>query len=72
MREHHLVDFELQVLLALAGKREPMRWGAAFGQSLEVLVGFGYAALDADGRYGLTPEGIEIADSVAPAKVASR
>lgn len=72
MRDHHLVDYELQVLLALAGKRPPMRWGAAFGQSLEVLVGFGYARLDIDGQYKLTPEGVELAESVTPPPVSSR
>jgi len=64
MRDHHLVDYELEVLLAIAGKRPPMRLGAAFRQALEVLVRFGYAKLDLDGHYRLTPEGIEIRDSI--------
>lgn len=66
MRDHHLVDYELQVLLALSGKRSPMRWGAAFGQALEVLIGFGYLTTDIDGGYRPTPEGVEVINSVVP------
>lgn len=65
MRDHHLVDYELQVLLAIAGKREPMRWGAAFGQALEVLIGFGYLTTHLDGGYALTDEGTELVESLA-------
>lgn len=67
MRDHHLVDYELQVLLAVAGKRPPMRWGAAYGQSLEVLKGFGFIERR-NGAHRLTPEGVEVVESVSPEK----
>ncbi len=65
MRDHHLVDYELQVLLAVAGRRPPMRWGGAYGQALEVLEGFGFIERR-NGVHELTPEGVEVADSVSP------
>ncbi|RPJ39927.1 MAG: hypothetical protein EHM35_00995 [Planctomycetaceae bacterium] len=71
MRDHHLVDYELNVLLALAGRKPRMRWGAAYGQALEVLVGFGFAELDRDGQYKPTAAGVEVADSVCPPEPAS-
>lgn len=64
MRDHHLVDYELQVLLAVAGKRPPMRGGPRYGQAMEALAIFGYIQPDARGTYALTPEGVEIAESV--------
>ncbi len=72
MRDHHLVEHELQVLLAIAGRRPQPRWGAVYGQAIEVLVGFGYAEKRADGGYSLTPEGVEVVESVAPRQSAVR
>lgn len=66
MRDHHLVEHELQVLLAIAGKRPKPRWGAVYGQAIEVLVGFGYAEKGPDGNYSLTPEGLEVVNGVSP------
>ena len=62
--DHYLADYEIQVLLSLAGKRPALRWGAALGQSLEVLVGFGFAELD-EGTYRLTREGTALAEALA-------
>lgn len=59
------MDYELRVLLAVAGRRPPMQRGDAYRQALEVLVGFGFIEPSPGGAYVLTPEGIELADSIA-------
>ena len=67
--DHHLADYEIQVLLAIAGKlRRPGRQGAAFNQAIEVLRGFGYADLDTvDGIkiIRLTRDGRELAEALS-------
>lgn len=68
MRDHHLVDYELQVLLELAGRREPLRRGAPYANAMETLFNFGFIRLDRS----LTRDGIEVVDSVSPQQAASR
>lgn len=65
--DHHLADYEIQVLLALAGKRPPLRWGAALGQCLETLSGFGFATRTSEG-FELTPEGRQLAEELAASR----
>jgi hypothetical protein len=71
MRDHHLVDYELNLLLAIAGRKPPVRITYAYSCAIETLSRFGYIKPDIDGGYRLTPEGIEVADSVCPEKAAS-
>jgi hypothetical protein len=66
MRDHHLVDYELNVLLAIAGKREPMRISYAYSCAIEALSRLGYISLNTSGGYSPTPDGVEVADSVCP------
>lgn len=64
--DHHLADSEIRVLLAIAGKRPPLRWSAQWKQAIEALMQFGLAKEEMDGGYMLTSEGRELADALAP------
>ncbi len=68
MRDHHLVEYELQVLLELANRRAPMPQSITRGHAIETLYSFGFIRLD----HSLTPEGVEVVDSISPPKTASR
>lgn len=51
-----LDDYELQVLRELGGELPASPWGAALGQALEVLMGYGLAERAA-GQIQLTAKG---------------
>ncbi len=51
-----LCEFEVEVLRALNGEREPIKWGAALGAALGFLKGSGYVSLT-NGTYAITEKG---------------
>lgn len=59
---HDLVDFELELLRAMAGKRPAFEWGAAVGAALEHLVSRRFVE-QRGGEYVLTEAGRVIAES---------
>lgn len=62
-----LCDFERELLLAMAGKRPALPWGAAVGAALEFLSGAGLVECPA-GRYQLTAAGQQLAEAMCKSR----